>query len=40
LAESHADVVLSQLSQKVMRVLHTHLQQMGPTQAAKFMQYA
>ncbi|MBE0482039.1 MAG: type I restriction-modification system endonuclease [Bacterioplanes sp.] len=67
--ESHADVVLSQLSQKVMRVLrkaenkadskpelkqkltelhdlwgvepkglHTHLRQMGPTQAAQFIQ--
>ena len=67
--ESHADVVLSQLSQKVMRVLrkaeskadskpalkqkltelqdlwgvepknlHTHLRNMGPTQAAKFIQ--
>jgi len=67
--ESHADVVLSQLSQKVMRVLrkaenkaeskpalkqkltqlqdlwgvepkslHTHLKQMGPTQAAKFIE--
>jgi type I restriction enzyme R subunit len=67
--ESHADVVLSQLSQKLMRVLrkaqnkaehkpelkqklgelqslwgvepknlHTHLKQMGPTQAAKFIQ--
>lgn len=67
--ESHADVVLSQLSQKVMRVLrkaenkaeskpalkqkltelqdlwgvepkslHIHLRQLGPTQAAKFMQ--
>jgi type I restriction enzyme R subunit len=67
--ESHADVVLSQLSQKLMRVLrkaqikadtkpalkqklselqslwgvepkslHTHLRQMGPTQAAKFIQ--
>ena len=67
--ESHADVVLSQLSQKVMRVLrkaenkadskpalkqkltelqdlwgvepkslHTHLRQLGPTQAAQFIQ--
>ncbi len=67
--ESHADVILSQLSQKVMRVLrkaenkaeakpalkqklselqdlwgiepkglHTHLRQMGPTQAAQFIQ--
>jgi type I restriction enzyme R subunit len=67
--ESHADVVLSQLSQKVMRVLrkaenkadskpalkqkltelqdlwgvepkslHTHLRQLGPTQAAHFIQ--
>lgn len=67
--ESHADVVLSQLSQKLMRVLrkaqnkadkkpalkeklselqnlwgiepknlHTHLKQMGPTQAATFIQ--
>ena len=67
--ESHADVILSQLSQKVMRVLrkaenkaeskptlkqkltelqdlwgvepkslHTHLKQMGPAQAAKFIQ--
>ncbi|MCF4009999.1 type I restriction-modification system endonuclease [Rheinheimera sp. UJ63] len=67
--ESHADVVLSQLSQKVMRVLrkaesladtkpalkqklgelhslwgvepkslHTHLREMGPSQAAHFMQ--
>ncbi|WP_337880603.1 type I restriction-modification system endonuclease [Rheinheimera sp.] len=67
--QTHADVVLSQLSQKLMRVLrkaenkadkkpalkeklselqnlwgvepknlHTHLKQMGPTQAAKFIQ--